>query len=221
MKMEVPIKPYYQDGHCTLYNADCRQVLPFLDKFDLLLTDPPYGIDIVTQFKKAEKSKSSMFNLSVSGPCSGEWDAKPVDDLILRICITSSKYCIVWGGNYFTNAFLAPSQKWLVWDKMNGTNPMADAELAWTNLSGSVRMFRIHHFSAGCERKSHPTQKPVPLMRWCLGLVPDAQTILDPFAGSGTTLVAAKLEGRKAVGIEIDEKYCEIAANRLRQKVLF
>jgi DNA modification methylase len=70
------------------------------------------------------------------------------------------------------------------------------------------------------ETRVHPTQKPLPLMRWCLTLAPDAQTILDPFMGSGTTLVAAKLEGRKSVGIEISEKYCEIAANRLRQRVL-
>jgi DNA modification methylase len=71
------------------------------------------------------------------------------------------------------------------------------------------------------EHKRHPTQKPLPLMRWCLGLVSDAETVLDPFAGSGTTLVAAKLEGRQAIGIEISEKYCEIAVERLRQRVLF
>jgi DNA modification methylase len=70
------------------------------------------------------------------------------------------------------------------------------------------------------ESKMHPTQKPLSLMRWCLKWT-DAQTIIDPFAGSGTTLLAAKLEGRKAVGIEISEEYCEIAANRLRQRLLF
>ena len=71
------------------------------------------------------------------------------------------------------------------------------------------------------EHRVHPTQKPLALMRWCLSLVPDAETVLDPFAGSGTTLVAARLEGRKAIGIEINEKYCEAAANRLAQGTLF
>jgi DNA modification methylase len=95
---------------------------------------------------------------------------------------------------------------------------MASAELAWTTFDKPVRTFRGQ---VGVHTTGHPTEKPLPLMRWCLTLCPDAQTILDPFAGSGTTLVAAKLEGRKAIGIEINERYCEIAASRLAQGVLF
>ena len=68
--------------------------------------------------------------------------------------------------------------------------------------------------------RDHPTQKPIALMKWCMGFVPDAQTILDPFMGSGTTLRAAKDLGRKCIGIEIEEKYCEIAVRRLNQEVL-
>ena len=95
---------------------------------------------------------------------------------------------------------------------------MAGAELAWTNFDMPCKAIDL---PVGKHDTGHPTQKPLALMRWCLSFVPDATTILDPFMGSGTTLVAAKLEGRRAIGIEISEKYCEIAAERLRQGVLF
>jgi DNA modification methylase len=73
----------------------------------------------------------------------------------------------------------------------------------------------------GQHNSGHPTEKPISLIRWCLSMAPTAQTVLDPFAGSGTTGVACKLEGRKAILIEANERYCEIAAERLRQGVLF
>ena len=115
-----------------------------------------------------------------------------------------------------------------MWDKDNGQNTFADCELAWTNLPKAVRKFKWRwqgmlqeKGGRDKEHRVHPTQKPLALMRWCLSLVPDAETVLDPFAGSGTTLVAARLEGRKAIGIEINERYCEAAANRLAQRTLF
>ena len=96
---------------------------------------------------------------------------------------------------------------------------MADFELAWCSWDGNAKQFREIRNPDG--KRQHPTQKPLSLMCWCLSFAKDAETILDPFAGSGTTLVAAKLEGRKAIGIEINERYCEIAASRLAQGVLF
>jgi len=118
-----------------------------------------------------------------------------------------------------------PSRGWLVWDKVNGDNDFADCELAWTNIKTSVRIFR--HMWNGMLRQSerdvkrvHPTQKPVALMTWCLSFAPESNSIIDPFMGSGTTLRAAKDLGMKAIGIEIEEKYCEIAAKRLAQGVL-
>jgi len=104
----------------------------------------------------------------------------------------------------------------LIWDKMNGSNPMADAELAWTSFGGSVRMFRMHHFSAGYDAKVHPTQKPVALFGWCLQNYSNEQDIiLDPFAGSGTTAIACIRYKRRYILIEKEEKYCEIAARRI------
>jgi len=119
---------------------------------------------------------------------------------------------------------MPPSSCWLIWDKENGNTAYADCELAWTNLAQAVRLKR-HQWNGmlrkNKEYRNHPTQKPLDLMRWCINQAPDdVQTILDPFCGVGTTLVAAKLEGRKAIGIEIEERYASIAANRLRQKVL-
>jgi site-specific DNA-methyltransferase (adenine-specific) len=128
---------------------------------------------------------------------------------------------IIWGGNFFR---LSPASGWLVWDKDNGTNGYADCELAWTDLPMAVRRLRFRWMGMLQElpeERWHPTQKPLPVMRWCVGLLPaTAGTILDPYAGSGTTLRAAKDLGRKAIGIEIEERYCEIAAQRCAQDVL-
>ena len=96
----------------------------------------------------------------------------------------------------------------------------ADGELAWTNLERAVRIFSLSRGQLTADGKVHPTQKPLALMKWCIGFADDPQTILDPFAGSGTTLRAAMDLGRKAIGIEISEKYCEIAARRLEQRNL-
>jgi site-specific DNA-methyltransferase (adenine-specific) len=93
--------------------------------------------------------------------------------------------------------------------------------LAWKSKGVGVFCRKDLSNNSIANSRVHPTQKPVALMRWCLSFFPDAVTVLDPFMGSGTTLMAAKLEGRKAIGIELDESYCEIAAERLRQGVLF
>lgn len=119
------------------------------------------------------------------------------------------------GGNYFN---LPGHQRFLIWDKVQPEDfSSAMCEYAWTSLIGPAKLFR-RRVVGYC--KEHPTQKPLELMHWCLNFVPNAQTILDPFMGSGTTLRAAKDLGRKAIGIEIEEKYCEIAVKRLAQGVL-
>jgi DNA modification methylase len=208
----LPFEPYYDRDGITIYNADCRKVLPFLDRFDLLLTDPPYGIGFAAQPTRYQR---------INGLTKQGWDSEPPQvtiDQTLRQCDNA----IIWGGNYFD---LQPTRGWLIWSKTGNAPSMADAELAWTSRDMNTRVFHKSVKSASLEKNlkgaPHPTQKPLALMQWCLGFFTDAETVLDPFMGSGTTLVAAKLEGRRAVGIEISEKYCEAAANRLSQGTLF
>ena len=214
------IKPYYQDEAVTIYHGDCREIVPELGKFDLLLTDPPYGI-----FKNSGAS-GMMFGkrtIYCDDKTATDWDKMPSHDTIKMAFAACDKH-IVWGGNYLADLLGSWSGS-LVWNKLTGNNSYADGELAWSDVVGTMRIF-THQWcgafkdSERGKRAQHPTQKPIELMTWCISLVKDAQTILDPFAGSGTTGRAAKDLGRKAVLIEIDERYCEIAANRMRQEVL-
>jgi len=199
------MKPYYEDGACTIYHGDCREVLPTLDKVDLVLTDPPYGIGSLMQ---GGTDTGHWGALSQVNP----WDMEtPSLDLILEM----PAILIIWGGNYFD---LPPCRGVLAWRKLNAVPTQADFEMAWTTLDMPAKMFS-HNSGAAMDRHGHPTEKPTGLMRWCMGFAPDAQTVLDPFMGSGTTLRAAKDLGRKAIGIELEEKYCEIAVKRLQQEV--
>ena len=219
----MPFAPYYDVDGVTIYNADCRKVLPWLETVDLLLTDPPYGIDAGNDDRFGKQWNGAAAPTKAYDK--SDWDKEPPPRWFLDAAQESAETSILWGGNYYG---LPSSSCWLVWDKDNGQNTFADCELAWTNMATAVRKFKWRwqgmlqeNMGNKKEHRVHPTQKPLALMRWCLSLVPDAETVLDPFAGSGTTLVAARLEGRKAIGIEINERYCEAAANRLAQRTLF
>ncbi len=206
------LTPYYQDESTTIYHGDCREILPTLGRFDLLLTDPPYGIGVNHNMGRRKGDKPSDY-------IPADWDSKPPSENDFTKMIDASDCQIIWGANHFIDLIHRRSSCWLVWDKLFSNEvSFAACELAWTSFRGVVKKFQ----HSSCRQNGfHPTQKPVALMRWCLSFAPDAETIIDPFLGSGTTLVAAKLEGRKAVGIELEERYCEIAANRLCQGVLF
>jgi len=185
-------------GDCTLYQGDCLEILPTLGNVDAVVTDPPYGIGI---------NKSNR--LSVSRGFGGEtWDDQPAD---MSWLLPMNVPAIVWGGNYFD---LPPTRAPLVWDKNNAGRDFADFEMAWSNLDMVARriVLRPMNMDGG---KKHPTQKPVLVMRWCLGFVPNAQTILDPFMGSGTTGVACAKMGRKFIGIELVPEYFDIACKRI------
>jgi DNA modification methylase len=212
--MSLP-KPYYEDSQAgiVIYHGDCREILPHLPKVDLVLTDPPYGIDY---------GRSGGFSASHGwGPWreNVSWDASRPPKELFDLMMLGSVSQIIWGGNYFTD-FLPPTMQWLIWDKGQRDFSLADCEIAWSSQKKASRIFNYHRGAAILDGKAHPTQKPLALMKWCLGFHKDAETIIDPFCGSGTTLRAAKDLGRRCIGVEIEEKYCEIAAERLRQEVL-
>jgi DNA modification methylase len=216
------MKQFYQDSFATIFHGDCREILPQLPKVDLVLTDPPYGIG-----EGNAKRIASRLTKGIKGRDYGNatWDQKPIDRELLRLTLGAAYWLIVFGGNYYTED-LKSGPCWLVWDKDN-TGDFADCELAWTNLKKAVRKIKwrwngmLQQDMANKEERFHPTQKPVPVMAWAIQQAPDdCDTILDPFMGSGTTLVAAKQLGRKSIGIELEEKYCEIAARRLSQEYL-
>jgi len=205
------MKPYYQDEYVTLYCGDCREIVPTLGKFDLLLTDPPYGI-------KRFKRGSLRFDKKREFPNGIKWDDAPDLETLNGIMEVATN-SIIWGMN---NLPLPTTEHFLVWDKEQTVDNFASAELAWCNLKTPAKVFRYSiHRHNNSKIGGHPTEKPLMLMTWCITLAGDnVKTILDPFAGSGTTGVAAKLLNRKCTLIEKEEKYCEIAARRLSQGVL-
>ncbi len=215
--------PYYQDGHATIYLGDCLDLIDRLE-FDIIVTDPPYGISLDTNYSTLKGT--GRFADDVDGKNHGRvvGDDQPFNPEPF-LCVPAAMF----GANYWARR-VPTAATWHVWDKREdlGSNMLADAELWITTYpSGPTRIFR--HKWLGYFRPAgrtgdgfdHPTAKPLALMRHIIGedRTPPG-VVLDPFMGSGTTLRAAKDLGRQSIGIEIEEKYCEIAAKRLAQEVL-
>jgi DNA modification methylase len=202
-------------GDCTLYLGDCLEVMPALGKVDAVVTDPPYGINYnPTRSQSSSSSGTRKAAKKVKG------DDKPFDPTPFLV---TDKW-LFWGGNNFSHK-LPGAAGWLAWDKRDSGTlfrgfMMSDFELAASNFIGRTQV--ISHKWCGHLRQSerdlfvHPTQKPVAVMEWCLGFLPNAETFLDPFMGSGTTLVACAKLGRKGIGIELDPEYFEIACKRVQ-----
>jgi site-specific DNA-methyltransferase (adenine-specific) len=214
------VKPYYTDALVMIYNADWRDVLPFLSGVDLILADPPYGVSLNTEYRKSQRGVLAGANdyPRIRG------DDQPFDPAPFL----DYPGVVLWGANYYADK-LPPRGSWLVWDKRDGSgfNDQADAELAWVSgVSGTVPRLFTHRWngmikaSEKDQRRLHPSQKPVALMGWCLSFFSNARFVVDPFMGSGPTLRACKDRLIRCVGIEIEEAYCERAAQRLSQEVL-
>lgn len=207
-----------QIGDCVLYQGDCLQVMPVLGKVDAVLTDPPYGIGA----DEAASKNKGRFGWKYHGE--SQWDRERPQQAIFDAILSCSESQIIWGGNYFAD-LLPPSMRWLAWDKGQRDFSLADMELAWTSQQKAVRVFTYARGKSVKDGKQHPAQKPIALMEWCLGFLPNAETILDPFMGSGTTGVACVNLGRKFIGIEQDPDYFDICVKRItdahRQADLF
>ena len=196
---------YHEPGppDIKIYLGDCLEVMPLIGKVDLVVTDPPYGIDIASNPFRQKHEKS-------------DWDNKPCSIEQIKAIKEISMYQIIWGGNYFDGLF--PTQGFLIWDKGQPEDFSSSmCELAYVSYQSPAKMFK--KWVVGYD-KQHPTQKPTSLMKWCIYQSDKWKThplhyILDPFLGSGTTLVAAKELRRNAIGIEISPKYVEIAKKRL------
>jgi DNA modification methylase len=199
------MKPTEIIGNCHLYLGDCREVLPHLPKVDLVLTDPPYGIDIGKE-RMGKGKKSNSFESFL-------WDVSAPNIGTINDCIAKAETSIIWGGNYFG---LPASGCFLSWDKVQEFSG-ADFELAWTNMKKPSKAFRMSRVEAyGNTERLHPTQKPIQLIEWCLNLAPKTTlTVADPFMGSGTTGVACANMGKTFYGIEREPKYFDIACKRI------
>lgn len=200
-----------------IIQGDCLEVMKdFKDnQFDLVITDPPYGI---YSDKKATGFAKKRIDWGL-----GNWDKKVSSEYFKQI-FRVSKNQVIFGAQYYFD-YLPPTKEVWVWDKKTGDNFFADGELIWTSYRGTLRIFR--HQWCGAFKDSergqnaeHPTQKPVALIKWCMRYTNESDTILDPFAGSGSTLRAAKDLNRKCTVIEINPAYIEIIKKRERQEVL-
>jgi DNA modification methylase len=204
--------PYYADDLVTIYHGDCREWMP---EADVLVTDPPYGMGYQSNFALTGPSR----------PIAGDGDTT-LRDWLLSVWTGPALVFGTW------RVPRPPCDQLLVWDK-GDTPGMGNLTIPWgpsheevyvigSGFSGrrSGSVLRVRGYGAMADaRPDHPTPKPVALMAQLIEKCPSG-TILDPFMGSGTTLVAAKSLGRKAIGIEIEERYCEIAAQRCSQEVL-
>lgn len=196
-------------GDCVLYQGDCLDILPTLEPVDACVTDPPYGIG-----KDGQKRTTGGHGGRKAYDFLG-WDAVRPAHQAFDLIVEKSAEQIIWGGNYFAD-MLKPGGRWLVWDKGQRIN-QSDGELAYTSQTGALRVFDCNRVALMKDGAQHPTQKPVQLMKWCLGFLPNAQTILDPFMGSGTTGVACVNLGRKFIGIELEPRYFDIACKRIEE----
>ena len=206
-------------GWDQVYQVDCLDAMRAFpdDYFDLVITDPPYGIDVGETGKWGWEGAAKNQDYG-----SADWDNKPMSLDQFKEIQRISKNQIIFGGNYFTN-ILPPSSCWVVWDKDNQGSPFADCELIWASFEKTVRivkwrwygMLQEHggHFK---EKRYHITQKPLGVMRWIIEkYCKTGDTILDPFCGSGSTLVAARELGHQFMGFDLVEHYVDIARMRL------
>ena len=183
---------------------------------ELVLTDPPYGIG-----ENAHRNNSRGTLTATTDYDDYDWDKQKVSDAHILSLIRVSHNQIVFGGNYY-GSILGDTPCYIVWNKDNGKVDFADCELAWASFKSAVRMVTyrwqgmLQEPGRPKERRMHPTQKPFGVMQWILERYSKSgDLILDPFCGSGTSCVAAKTLGRRYIGIDISQEYCEMARQRL------
>ena len=221
------MKPYYQDDSVAIYHGDCRDLVDVWDVSDgVMVTDPPYGMGFVAgkRNSRVEGWTSRWTGVEIAGD-----DSVGLRDGILGLWAPRPALVFAtWKRPWPTD-----TQEVLIWDKVVSTG-MGDLSIPWRPsweaicvLGGGFIGPRSHGVLAyslptlSPDRQHHPTVKPLELMRHLIGKCPENAIVIDPFMGSGTILRAAKDLGRRAIGIEVDEKYCAAAVKRLAQGSLF
>jgi len=212
------MKPYYETELGKLYHGDCLDIMPHLEPVDLVLTDPPYGMNNDVNSSRfsgghrtsiIKRGQGGRFNKQIIG------DDKPFDpEPFLKF-----KKVILWGYTHFADR--VPTGTNLIWIKRFDTafgSFLSDAEIAWMKAGHGVYCFRDLSMMAEAKDRKHPNQKPIPLMQWCIELSKTDGVVFDPFLGSGTTAIACERLNRRWIGIEIEEKYCEIAEKRIEKE---
>jgi site-specific DNA-methyltransferase (adenine-specific) len=190
-------------------------------KPELLLTDPPYGIDYGNQLVKGDEFAEKTNKHGWRNFGNPEWDkSKPESGALQYLCqITENQ--IIWGGNYFTDD-LPPTMGWLIWDKGQRGFSLADGEMAWTSFNNAMRIKEYARAKANREEKNHPTQKPIDIISWCFEYADrhskkEVKLVLDAYLGSGTTMVTSHQLNRICYGIEFDPKYCQVIVDRMKK----
>ncbi len=208
--------PDYQRDGISLYLGDCLEILPVIGAVDAVVTDPPYGMNLDTDNSRFSggahghmAKRGNEIGTAGGRPIIG--DDKPFDPSPFLI----GKEQIIWGWNHFAHRL--PKGTSLVWIKRNddafGTF-LSDAEVAWYSKGCGVYCFKDLSNNATTKERIHPTQKPVPLMEWCVSRT-KGELILDPFMGSGTTAIACIRTGRRFIGCEIDPEFFRLAVKRI------
>jgi site-specific DNA-methyltransferase (adenine-specific) len=207
--------PYYSESGIQIFHGDCREVLPQLERVDLILTDPPYGVDL--EYADYRDTEASWFDLL----------DKAIPIMRDRADMVIMPSCQIKRLGWF---YRNHEPDWIIaWHKGSPGHVSAVGFNDWEPLVvwGRTRGLSMHdHLSVNNDERmgayGHPCPKPLRWAKWIVSRAcPDAGCVIDPFMGSGTTMRAAKDCGVRGIGIELSERYCEIAANRLRQGVLF
>jgi len=227
-------EPYYSHAGITIYHGDCRDLLPLLAPVDLLLTDPPYGVGLVTKTSDFRGSRHFDNGRSLQASVLYDDEAQQIRELIaavIPLALSKSERGVIFPGPALLWAYPEPAAVGSVFIP-NGAGRCAwgfqcmqpilfYGKDPWLQDGKGARPNSFRTEQPNLEKLDHPCPKPLYWLRWCVARASrPGETVLDPFAGSGTTLLAAKQHGRRAIGIEIKERYCEIAASRLAQDVL-